>query len=551
MSLGTVTHNVANRVGTQLDRYEIDAELGRGAMGVVFRARDPKLGRTVAIKTVSIAGLEAEAEREYRRRFVVEAQAAGRLSHPGIVTIFDVREEAEPYLVMEYVEGQSLQQLVTQEKRTLPISTTLRLIQEIAEALHYAHAQGVVHRDIKPANILVTADGHPKIADFGIAKLNETDLTLPGRVLGSPAFMSPEQLGDEAVDSRSDLFSLGVILYYMLTGHRPFQGNSTTTVCFKLVNHEPLPVSALQSALPRELDAIVSRAIAKDPAQRYQTGLAMASDLQALRERSEFVHSSPEPANDSGTGRAISRHNGPAGAEDQSLRLRASDSGRTAGIDRFFQTERFKFSKAVLVFGVLAAAIVGVAFWNTHGQKPKLSGPIDTGEGIVNKINKDDTYDGKEDKVSKKEKVSITSAEPGSNISTSRLTASVPPVDATVGKNPAGATLQIDIQHHFTQALASVWVDNSLVYIQALRGDKQRHALLFHKVAGRQFNVMRVTPGRHQLRVRIQSATDSYDQSKVVAIAFMQGVSLLRIVCGDRGEGLQVSLQKEAYQSYR
>ena len=518
-------------------------------MGVVYRARDPKLGRTVAIKTVSIAGLEAEAEREYRRRFVVEAQAAGRLSHPGIVTIFDVNEEAEPYLVMEYVEGQSLQQLVTREKRALPISTTLRLIQEIAEALHYAHAQGVVHRDIKPANILVTIDGHPKIADFGIAKLNEMDLTLPGRVLGSPAFMAPEQLGDENVDSRSDLFSLGVILYYMLTGHRPFQGNSTTTVCFKLVNHEPLPVSALQSTLPRELDAIVSRAIAKDPAQRYQTGLAMASDLQALREQSGFVHSSPEAANSSATGRAISRHSGRVGAEARSLQLRASDSGRTVGDNRFFQTNLLRFSKAILVFGLLAAAaIVGVAFWNTHGHKPKLSGPIDTGEGIVNKINKDDTPDGKEDKVSKKEKVPVKSAEPGSNISTSRPTASAPPVKATLGKNPADATLQIDIEHHFTQALASVWVDNRLAYTQALRGDKQRHALLFRKVSGRQFDVMRVAPGRHQLRVRIQSAADSYDQSKVVAIAFMQGVSLLRIVCGDRGEGLQVSLQKEAYQ---
>src|ERR1700690_2000117 len=177
------------RVGTCLDRYEIDAELGRGAMGGVYRARDPKLGRTVAIKTVSIAGLEAGAEQEYRQRFVVEAHAAGRLSHPGIVTIFDVRDEGEPYLVMEYIEGQSLQQLVARKNRTLPLSTTLRLIQEVAEALHYAHAQGVVHRDIKPANILVTADGHPKIADFGIAKFNKTDLTMPGQVMGSPAFM--------------------------------------------------------------------------------------------------------------------------------------------------------------------------------------------------------------------------------------------------------------------------------------------------------------------------------------------------------------------------
>jgi len=283
---------VATRVGTHLDRYEIDAELGRGAMGVVYRARDPKLDRTVAIKTVSVAGLEPDAEQEYRRRFVVEAQAAGRLSHPGIVTIFDVREEAEPYLVMEYVEGQSLQQLVSRDHPTLPLSTTLRLIQEVAEALHYAHAQGVVHRDIKPANILVTPDGHPKIADFGIAKLNQSELTSPGQVLGSPAFMAPEQLSEERVDARSDLFSLGVILYYLLTGHRPFQGNSTTTVCFKLVNHEPLPVSAFESKFSPELDKIVSRAIAKDPAQRYQSGRAMASDIQGLRESSGFVHGS-------------------------------------------------------------------------------------------------------------------------------------------------------------------------------------------------------------------------------------------------------------------
>ena len=259
-------------------------------MGVVYRARDPKLDRIVAIKTVSLAGLDSAAEQEYRKRFVVEAQAAGRLSHPGIVTMFDVREEEpEPYLVMEYVKGQSLQELVSRENRTLPLSTTLRLVQEIAEALHYAHAQGVIHRDIKPANILVDENGHAKIADFGIAKLNQTNLTLHGQALGSPAYMAPEQLGDGDVDSRSDLFSLGVILYYMLTGHRPFQGNSTTTVCFKLVNHEPLPVSSFQANLSPELDNIVLRAMAKDPAQRYQTGMAMASDIERLREISGFA----------------------------------------------------------------------------------------------------------------------------------------------------------------------------------------------------------------------------------------------------------------------
>src|SRR5579862_4057599 len=282
---------MSKRVGTHLDRYEIDAELGRGAMGVVYRARDLKLDRTVAIKMISLAGLEPDAEHEYRRRFTFEARAAGQLSHAGIVTIFDVREEEEtgaPYLVMEYIEGQSLQKLLSRDRRRLPLSTTLQLVQEIAEALHHAHARGVVHRDIKPANILVDVDGHPKIADFGIAKLNRTEMTTPGEVLGSPSYMAPEQFSDEGGDARSDLFSLGVILYYMLTGHKPFQGNSTDTVCFKLMNHNPVPVSTFQLKCSPELDSIVSRAISKDPEQRYQTGMALASDLQRLRNASGF-----------------------------------------------------------------------------------------------------------------------------------------------------------------------------------------------------------------------------------------------------------------------
>src|SRR5438094_3812044 len=162
---------MATRVGTLVGRYKIDAELGRGAMGVVFRAQDPKIDRSVAIKTISLLGLEPDAEQEYRERFVLEARAAGRLSHSGIVTIFNIGEEPEvraPYLVMEYVEGQSLEKLLSKKDNRVPLGTALRLTQELAEALHYAHEQGVIHRDIKPANILVTTDGHAKIADFGI-----------------------------------------------------------------------------------------------------------------------------------------------------------------------------------------------------------------------------------------------------------------------------------------------------------------------------------------------------------------------------------------------
>src|SRR5271157_4758932 len=280
----------SGRRGERFGRYEILAELGRGAMGIVYKARDPKINRVVAVKTFSLARQEPEEEQEYRERFFREAEAAGRLSHPGIVTIFDVGEEPEnraPYIVMEYVAGHSLEKLLSQNDRKLPLYVALQLTHELAGALDYAHAQGVVHRDLKPANILITADGRAKIADFGVAKLNLTNHTLAGRVLGTPAYMSPEQLTGDAEDGRSDLFSLGVVLYTVLTGYRPFQGNSAITISFKVVNRDPIPATVLDTQLPQEVDYIIGRAMAKNPAQRYQRGMEMVLDIQELRQGRE------------------------------------------------------------------------------------------------------------------------------------------------------------------------------------------------------------------------------------------------------------------------
>lgn len=527
---------MGTRLGTHLDRYEIDAELGRGAMGVVYRARDPKLDRTVAIKTVSLSGLDAEADQEYRKRFVVEAKAAGRLSHPGIVTIFDVREEEEePFLVMEYVEGQSLQQLVSRENRTLPLSTTLRMVQEIAEALHYAHSQGVIHRDIKPANILVTCEGHPKIADFGIAKLNQTELTSPGQVLGSPAFMAPEQLTEEAIDARSDLFSLGVILYYMLTGHRPFQGNSTTTVCYKLVNHEPPHASAFNSKLPPELDRIVSQAIAKDPSQRYQSGMALAADIHAVRERGGFLN----------------------GERTESGQKRDAMQTSTAGNGS--QPEVSVFSKAILIVAFLAVTVGGVTFWSTHSSRNSAQQLNAAREQPQQSLQAADlTPERTAPPVSSKSAPRATKdtgvkVKKAGKPSESKARAAIASAKVSSKDVPAlaardAAIVQIEIDHHFNAAVASVWVDDNLVYAQTLHGDKQRRALVFRKVVGQQFEVVRTAPGKHQIRVRVQSAATSYDQSKVIDGALAQGVSLLRIVCDDNGAGLQISLQKGTYQ---
>src|SRR6516162_1841547 len=255
-------------------------------MGVVSKARDPQIDRLVALKTVSLWGQEPNEEKEFRLRFMNEAQAAGRLHHSGIVSVFDVGEDPEnhdPFIVLEYVAGESLNRILSREKK-LPLERALKLAEEVADALDYAHAQGVIHRDIKPANILITQDGRAKIADFGIAKLNLAHFTVPGRVLGTPAYMSPEQLSGQACDGRSDVFSLGVILYTMVIGHSPFQGDSATTVCFKVANREPIAASALDMSLPPQLDAVISRAMAKEPTERYQRAAHLADDLRILQQ---------------------------------------------------------------------------------------------------------------------------------------------------------------------------------------------------------------------------------------------------------------------------
>ena len=510
---------MVTRLDTNIGRYEIDAELGRGAMGAVYRGRDPRIDRTVAIKTMLLSGLEPSAEQEYRARFVVEAKAAGRLTHPGIVTIFDVGEpDAEtPYLVMEYVEGQSLDKLLVGENNQLPLNTALRIAQELAEALHYAHEQGVVHRDIKPANVLVTTDGHVKITDFGIAKLNQAQLTLPGHVLGSPAYMAPEQLNEEGVDGRSDLFSVGVILYSMLTGHRPFQGNSATTVCFKLVNHAPLAVTALNAQLPPELDPIVSRAIAKDPDQRYQTGMELANDIRKLRETYGLIQKADWTAH-SLKRNAIPRY--VAGAARWSRGKRPENMPATESAAELEQERSVPPAKSWLKWNgllssALFAAVVGIVTLSAiNGRYSQRNQAHKTEAGAVT-----NRFIGVGDL---------------NNQSTS------------VSQAPANGTLQIQIQHHFPEARASVWLDNRLVYTRTLRGDTKRRAFVFRRVEGHQSETIGVPAGKHRVRVRIQSAADHYDQSKTVDGVFTRDrQDVLQIICGKQRGELQLTFRPQ------
>ncbi len=281
-TLAAATQAKQHVAGMQIGRYEILSELGHGAMGVVYKAQDPKIGRIVAIKTLSAAGQGTELE-QYRARFLVEAKSAGRLNHPNIVAVHDVADddEGKPCLVLEYVEGTTLDRLVAEEN--LPLSRLLELLAEVARALGYAHAHGIVHRDVKPANIMVTQTGQAKLSDFGIAKLEGTSMTIAGQVMGTPAFMSPEQCTGTGVDPRSDIFSLGAVLYTLSTGEKPFPGDTFTSVAYKVVHVSPVPVRELNPALPEQLDAIIARSMAKEPGARYPSADEMAADIEALR----------------------------------------------------------------------------------------------------------------------------------------------------------------------------------------------------------------------------------------------------------------------------
>jgi eukaryotic-like serine/threonine-protein kinase len=273
----------------KLGRYEVVSELGKGAMGVVYLAKDPVIGRMVAIKTIRATGNDEDDTEEFRERFVREAQTAGILSHPNIVTIHDIGEDAETqtsFIAMEYIEGKNLKMLLG-EKTKFPFEQISVMIAEIAEALDYAHRKGIIHRDVKPANVIITTDGKVKITDFGIAKIASSNLTTTGQFLGTPNYMSPEQVSGAPVDGRSDLFSLGVVLYELLTSKKPFQGDNLTAISYKIVHEDFTPPADLTPGVPVDFNEIVARAMAKDPWNRYQRGKDLALALYQLKAQLE------------------------------------------------------------------------------------------------------------------------------------------------------------------------------------------------------------------------------------------------------------------------
>ncbi len=541
-----------DRKNERFGRYEILSELGRGAMGIVYKARDPKINRVVAVKTISLSGQPPEDEQEYRQRFLREAEAAGKLSHPGIVTIFDVGEEPatrSPYIVMEFVAGQSLDKLLlSRSDRKLPAETAVQIALELAEALDCAHGQAVVHRDLKPANILVAEDGHVKIADFGIAKLNLANATLGGRSLGTPAYMSPEQLNGGDVDGRSDLFSLGVVLYTILTGYRPFQGNSAMTVAFKVVNREPIPATILDTELPPGLDYIISRAIAKDPSVRYQRGMEMALDLQELQQGREPWSKAKQPGTPATSGEGTNgtgRSSYPLTARTLRSASQRTPARQSGPAEKLLEAMRSRqlLAATLLMVGLL---VFGLRMKNaiTPGDHPgqtlrqaensaAAAPPQATASGPVR---------------------APVAAAPAPPPKTARKTshtgaARVTAVKANQSSEPAAlptalpAMLEIEVEHKFAVAKLVIWVDDRLAYQHPLEGTDKKHLAVFHHVEGHEFHAVQIAPGKHSLRVEVTSDANPPEQTGTVEGEFLSGTEMsLRILFGKRGE-MNLSLQ--------
>jgi eukaryotic-like serine/threonine-protein kinase len=473
---------------THLGRYEIFEELGSGSMGTVFRGRDPMIDRFVAIKTIRMQGFAPGETEGFRERFIREAQAAGKLSHPGIVTIYDVGSDDEtrsPYLVMEFVAGQTLDQLLRESPESLPVEKSLGIVKQIAEALDYAHAQGIVHRDIKPANIILTPAGRAIIMDFGVARLRKSQLTMQGEVIGTPSFMSPEQVRGERVDGRADLFSLGVVLYWMLTREKPFTGD-LATLMYKIVHENPAVPSAVNPSLSPDFDAVVARAMAKTREARYQTGDEFAGDLDCLLTGQTPLTPAPTAAALAADGTVqlpTAKLPGAPTTVKHSLRERSSDLAASLsarlrkqiadGTTKFKTLSRLAQTAAAAV----ALALLALAVW-------------------------------------------------------------------TLIPSPQSRMLVL-LQHNLKSGNLSVWVDDKLVVKESLVYDEiRRFPFSSSRYVGRFSQNVPLRAGARNIRVQVASSDPEFNETRKLDGDFPENGQLtLSINCDSKRQSLQVSLR--------
>jgi eukaryotic-like serine/threonine-protein kinase len=445
-------------------RYEIVGELGRGAMGVVYKATDPVIGRAVAVKTIKLSAEGTGLSRpELLARFQTEARAAGLLTHPNIVVVFDAGEEdGLYYITMELVEGKSVQALID-AGHAFPLPRVLRIMEQICSALQFAHERNVVHRDIKPANIMLTGDDTVKVTDFGTAKILQFGtVQQTAHVMGTPSYMSPEQVKGRAVDGRSDIFSLGVMLYEMITGEKPFPGQSITTVIYKIVNEEPVPPRQINPSIHPGISAAVMKALAKEPETRYQSCRELLEDLRNYRTTAN-VGGSPQSTMALGGANsptATMAMSGPGlrgmhtefatTMAAESLAVRTGSPNQTPGLRRTGPIAAYQEPKRKSIIGTIFAALLllGVIAYGAYKLRPVYDDVRKTHAAPT-------TASASETPVTPAEETP-TSAEPKTDSNNSAGQPAAPPLpDAKAKSLPAAAGLTPDAKEKSVPAPAA------------------------------------------------------------------------------------------------
>ncbi len=550
----------------RIGRYEIIRELGRGAMGAVFQARDPQIDRIVAIKVILTESVSKAELENFKQRFHREARAAGKMSHAGIVTIHDIAEDksGRPYLVMEFIEGRTLEKMMEEHGAQKPVlaAHALDIGIQVAEALDYAHRRGVVHRDIKPANILLTEEGVAKIADFGIAKMEGTQLTQTGHMLGTPAFMSPEQFSGAAIDARSDLFSLGAILYWMLTGAKPFEAATLSEVTYKIVFGMPPEPRQVNPALPAGVDTVLERCLAKKPELRYATCRELAEDLDAVM-TGKAVKATPLPVADktvvvpaglpplpatASAGGAVAPGatlatpaqtigGGQAQPPAASSRTQASPVAVAAIPQKTSLFARLKLRP--LLWGGIAAVLLlaamagGMMIFRGGGEPSRASLIAPPREAVKQPPARQPEAD-----------PAPAPAPPPAGPETAE------PAATSKGKSKGRssargaiggprATLRIECLHNFRDATLEISSDGRTILTARLRGQEQGFGGVAI-VSGAYRTSLQVPAGERDFRVRVHSRRSDFDEYDLIGGRFAEGASRTMVIEFGKGSGIGV-----------
>ena len=519
------------RVPETIGRYRIQRELGRGMMGVVYEAHDPSLNRRVALKVVRLLFAITDAEKDtFERRFLSEARIAARLSHPGIVVVHDIGRDPETgilYIALERLRGRTLAEM-TAEGARLPWRQALEITVQVARALAYAHAQGVVHRDIKPANVMVLGTGEPKIMDFGLAKHEAGhELTAAGQFMGTPLFMAPEQVLGQKVDGRTDLFSLGAMLYTLLTGTRAFAADSVHRIMSRVAHQEPRPATELVPDLPPVLDDVLARAMAKDREQRYPTGEELAADLEDVLAGRPPRHlagwTRPTPAE----GTLVSTRE-PAAAPPPPAPSRRRHPLRTLLLTLLlagFAVYYFRSAWPDRLVDALEAMLFPAA------PPALLAPPTPLAPATTPPTDRRATEGPAPEALPPEEGASPAQPAPTPTATptpaptkspTPRPTATPKP-SAKPTPTPRPASLAVHMEHHLKSGTVRVWLDDRLVVEETLDARVTGKILFFPVRKGVVEERLRVAPGRHELRVQVK--WDDNTEVKRIAGTFRAGAT--------------------------